>query len=321
MDKLNREKVNSDTTEYGLTEQSNTGSKLRKPPSEDSEDGLLCVGGVESQKLKVESREGTFLPVDVLRDGARELGIELTDAQIELLDRFAALVVETNRALNLTRITEPREIVTGHYLDSFTCLAAAKIKTGSRVIDVGAGAGFPGIPIKIARPDLSMTLLDSSAKKLKFIEDAMAVLSDCRGEAFAKRSDDTTGCVANASPLQVTLVHARAEEAGRDPAHRETYNVAFARALADMKTLAELCLPLVKVGGVLIAQKSEGADEEIEAAKPLIGQLGGKIEKIVRIAIPYTDITRQLVVVWKVKHTPPEFPRPYSRIADKRRKP
>ena len=298
MDKMNSEEVNSETTEYGLTGQPNTGSRLCKPPSEASEDGLLCVGEVESQKLKVESWEGSFLPAEMFRDGARELGVELSDDQIELLDRFAALVVETNRTLNLTRITEPAEIVTGHYLDSFTCLAATKIKPGSRVIDVGAGAGFPGIPIKIARPDLSMTLLDSSAKKLKFIEAALATLG-IEG---------------------VTLVHARAEEAGRDPAHRETYNVAFARALADMKTLAELCLPLVKVGGVLIAQKSEGADEEIEAAKPLIGQLGGKIEKIVRIAIPYTDITRRLVVVWKVKPTPPQFPRPYSRIADKRRK-
>jgi|GEM_PF-21188 len=317
MDKLNNEEVNSETTEYGLT---GHGEKLCKPPSEGSEDGLLCVGEVESQKLKVERREGTFLPVDLLRDGARELGVELKDDQIELLDRFAWLVVETNRTLNLTRITEPREIVTGHYLDSFTCLAATKIKPGSRVIDVGAGAGFPGIPIKIARPDLSMTLLDSSAKKLKFIEDAVALLSDCRGEAFAKRSDDTTGYVANASPLQVTLVHARAEEAGRDPAHREAYDVAFARALADMKTLAELCLPLVKVGGALIAQKSEGADEEIEAARAIVGQLGGRIDKIARIKIPNTDITRWLVVVSKVKPTPPEFPRPYSRIAKKRGK-
>jgi 16S rRNA (guanine527-N7)-methyltransferase len=261
----------------------------------------------------------SFLPVDLLRNGACELGIELTDEQIDQLDRFASLLVETNKTLNLTRITEPEAIVTEHYLDSFTCLAASKIKTGARVIDVGAGAGFPGIPIKIVRPDLKMTLLDSSRKKLKFIEDAIAVLSDRRGEAFAQRSDDTTSCIANASPLQVSLVHARAEEAGRAPAHRETYNVAFARALADMKTLAELCLPLVKVGGVLIAQKSEGTDEEIEAAKPLIGQLGGKIEKIARIAIPGTDITRRLVVVWKANPTPPEFPRAFSRIARTRK--
>lgn len=307
MDKLKTEEVNSATTEYGLTEQSNTGSKLCKPPLEQSEDGLLCVGG------EVESREGSFLPVDLLRDGARELGIELTDEQIEQLDKFASLLVETNKTLNLTRITEPAEIVTGHYLDSFTCLSAMKIKRGARVIDVGAGAGFPGIPIKIVRPDLKVTLLDSSRKKLKFIEDAISAINTCSGRSPSRPGGD------GEPPLQVTIVHARAEEAGRDPAHREAYNVVFARALADMKTLAELCLPLVKLGGVVIAQKSEGADGEIETAKPLIGQLGGKIKKIARIAIPHTDITRQLVVVWKANPTPPQFPRPYSRIARTRK--
>ena len=296
MDILNSEQVNSGKTEYGLTEQSNTGSKLRKPPSDASEDGLLAVRGVESGKWKVESPEGSFLPVDVLRDGARRLGIELDDEQIELLDRFAALLVEANRSLNLTRITEPAEIVTGHYLDSLTCLAACSIPQGARVIDIGTGAGLPGIPIKIARPDLDITLLDSSGKKLRFIEEAATDIG-----------------------VDVNLVHARAENAGRDPAHREAYDVAVTRALADMKTLAELCLPLVKVGGVLIAQKSEGADEEIDAARPLIGQLGGRIDKITRMTIPCTQITRRLVVVSKTKATPPEFPRPYSKIAKKRR--
>lgn len=297
MDILNSEQVNSGKTEYGLTEQSNTGSKLRKPPSDASEDGLLAVRGVESGELKVESPEGWFLPVELLRDGARELGIELSDAQIKQLDRFAALLVETNRSLNLTRITEPSEIVTGHYLDSLTCLAACNIPHGARVIDVGTGAGLPGIPIKIARPDLDMTLLDSSGKKLRFIEGAVASLG-------------VTG---------VTLVHARAENAGRDPAHREAYDVAVTRALADMKTLAELCLPLVKVGGVLIAQKSEGADEEIDAARAILGQLGGRIDRVERIRIPRTDITRRLVVVFKTKTTPADYPRPYSRIAKNRR--
>jgi len=303
MDKLNNEEVNSGITEYGLTEQSNTGSKLCKPPLEQSEDGLLCVHGADSGEQRAESPEGSFLPVDLLRDGARELGIELTDDQIELLDKFASLLVETNKTLNLTRITDPTEIVTGHYLDSFTCLAAAKIKRNARVIDIGTGAGFPGIPIKIARPDLNMTLLDASGKKLKFIEGAV--------ESQKLKVESWEGTC--------SLVHARAEEAGRDPAHREVYDVAFARALADMKVLAELSLPLVKVGGMLIAQKSEGADEEIDSARALIGQLGGRIEKIERIRIPCTEITRRLVVISKVKPAPPEFPRPYSRISRKRR--
>lgn len=304
MDKLKNEEVNIGITEYRLTGQSNTGSKLCKPPLEQSEDGLLCVGGrVESAELKAESGEGSFIPVGLLRDGARELGIELSDDQIEQLDAFAALLVETNKTLNLTRITEPEEIVTGHYLDSFTCLAAAKIKRGARVIDIGTGAGFPGVPIKIARPDLDVTLLDSSRKKLKFIEEAV--------ESPKFKVESWEGAC--------SFVHARAEEAGRDPKHREKYDVAFARALSDMKTLAELALPLVKKGGILIAQKSEGSDEEIDSARPLIGQLGGKIEKIARIAIPGTEITRRLVVIWKTKQTPEQFPRAFSRIAKARK--
>lgn len=294
MDKLKNEEVNNGKTEYGLTEQTNTGSKLRKPPLEKSEDGLLCVPGeVESRKSKVEGQGGSFLPVEVLRDGARGLGIELGDEQLEQLDAFAHLLVETNRSLNLTRITDPTEIVTNHYLDSLTCLAAAEIKPNAQVIDIGTGAGFPGIPIKIARPDLAVTLLDSSMKKLRFIE----------------RAVETIGLHG------IALLHSRAEEAGREAEHREAYDVAFARAVADMKVLVELALPLVRIGGMLIAQKSEGTDEEIDSARALVGQLGGKIKSVRQIPIPSTDITRRLVVISKVKQTPPKFPRSYSRIS------
>ncbi len=297
MDRLHNEKVNSDTTEYGLTEQSNTGSKLRKPPLEQSEDGLLCVPEDEGGEQRAEGSGETLIPTELLREGAHELGVELDDLQLAQLEAFASRLIETNKALNLTRITEPEEIVSGHYLDSFTCLAATKIKQGSRVIDIGTGAGFPGVPIKIARPDLDVTLLDSSRKKLKFIEEALASIS-------------ING---------VELIHARAEEAARNREHRERYDVAFARALSEMKVVAELALPLVRVGGILVAQKSEGADEEIDAARAIIGQLGGRIEKTVRVSIPHTEIVRQLVVVWKTKPTPPQFPRAFAKIARARK--
>jgi len=325
MDKLKSEELNIGATEYGLTGQPNTGSKLSKPPSDPSGDGLLAVRGkVESRKSKVESPEGRFLPIDLLRDGARELGIELTDAQLAQLDEFASLLVQTNRTLNLTRITEVSEIVTNHYLDSLTCLAAHRIAEGARVIDIGTGAGLPGIPIKIARPDLHLTLLDSSGKKLRFIEEAIARLTHCSGRPLSRPGERSGRPLSRPGgdgepPLRVMLVHARAEDAGRDPAHREAYDVAVTRALADMKTLAELCLPLVKVGGVLIAQKSEDTGSEIDAARPLIGQLGGSIEKVARITLPYTDVTRRVVVIRKTKTTPPGFPRAYSRIAKHRR--
>ena len=237
-----------------------------------------------------------FLPLDTLRSGASELGIHLSDEQIDLMDRFASLLVEKNKLFNLTRITEPMEIVSSHYLDSLTCLSAVKIKPGLSAIDIGTGAGFPGIPIKIARPDIHMTLLDSSLKKLRFIEDMVEELG-MEG---------------------VRIIHARAEMIANNPVHREHYDIAFARALSEMKVLAELCLPLVNVGGSLIAQKSDTTDEEISAAKPIIGQLGGKIEKIIRVTIPGTDITRRIVVVSKIESTPVQFPRTYAKITQKK---
>lgn len=236
--------------------------------------------------------DSAFLPTELLRSGAAELGIDLDDGKIDRLDRFARLLVETNKVLNLTRITQPEQIVTSHYLDSLSCLTAVKIKEKATLLDIGTGAGFPGIPIKIARPDLDITLMDSSGKKLKFIDDAISTLG----------------------LSTIRTIHSRAEEAGRNLAHREKYDIAIARALADMKALVELCLPLVKVGGSLIAQKSDASDEEIDFARPIIGQLGGSIEKVSRVVIPKGDITRRLVVVAKSLPTPPEFPRPYSKI-------
>lgn len=297
MDISNSEQANTGKTQDSLTGQANIGSRPRRPHSERTGGGLFAVSGeVESGKLKVESPEGWFLPIDLLREGARELGIELSNEQIRQLDRFAVLLVETNKSINLTRIVEPRQIVTAHYLDSFAYLAAHQLRQGACVIDVGTGPGFPGVPIRIVRPDLDMTLLDSSKKKLKFVERAATEIG-----------------------IEATLVHARAEDAGRASAHRECYDVAVTRALADMKTLAELCLPLVKVGGALIANKSEDAGDEIDAARPIIGQLGGRISEIARITIPRTDITRRLVVITKVRSTPPEFPRAYAKIARTRR--
>ncbi|MCX6344310.1 MAG: 16S rRNA (guanine(527)-N(7))-methyltransferase RsmG [Armatimonadetes bacterium] len=234
----------------------------------------------------------TFLPLDLLRAGASEMGIELSESQLTQLDSYAAFLVETNKQFNLTRITDPEDIVTFHYLDSFTCLAALDISDRGNVIDVGAGPGFPGIPIKIARPDISIALLEATRKKTDFMTSVMQRLS-----------------LENAVAL-----NARAEEIGREPEYREQYDIAYARALSDMKVLAELCLPLVRVGGYVVAQKSQNIDEELVAAKAIIGQLGGKIENIRQIQIPGTEIIRQLVVIQKIKPTPPQYPRTYARI-------
>lgn len=232
------------------------------------------------------------LPLDLLRIGAQELGIELNDGQLEKFERYAEILVETNRKLNLTRITDPRDIVTHHYLDSLTCLAAANVPGGSKCIDIGTGAGFPGIPIAIARPDLDLTLMDSVKKKLDFI----------------KRAAENIGLD------NVQLVNLRAEDAGRDARYREQYDIAWARAVSEMKVLAELCLPLVRVGGHFVAQKSSDVDEEICSARPIIGQLGAKVERDLRIQVPGTDIVRRLIVLAKKQSTPGMFPRSFSRI-------
>lgn len=232
------------------------------------------------------------LPLDLLRIGAQELGIELNDGQLEKFERYAEILVETNRKLNLTRITDPRDIVTHHYLDSLTCLAAANVPGGSKCIDIGTGAGFPGIPIAIARPDLDLTLMDSVKKKLDFI----------------KRAAENIGLD------NVQLVNLRAEDAGRDARYREQYDIAWARAVSEMKVLVELCLPLVRVGGHFVAQKSSDVDEEICSARPIIGQLGAKVERDLRIQVSGTDIVRRLIVLAKKQSTPGMFPRSFSRI-------
>lgn len=243
-----------------------------------------------------------FLPLDLLRAGALELGIDLSERQLEQCDEFAVMVVEANRQFNLTRIIEPEEMVIHHYLDSLLCLSAVDITRGAKVIDIGTGAGFPGVPVKIARPDLAVTLLDATFKKIRFLSEAIEKLG-MQG---------------------VEMVHARAEELAHEKSHprgaryREQFDLACVRALSEMKVAAELCVPLVKVGGRMLAAKSAGIDEELRAARPIIGELGGTIEKIVRTHIPTTDIVRQFVVVVKSKPTPERFPRPYGMITRKK---
>lgn len=232
------------------------------------------------------------IPLDMLKTGASELGIELSDQQLAQFDEFCAFMLETNAKLNLTRITQPEEIVTKHLLDSLLCLQSVELPKGGRLIDVGTGAGFPGIALKIARPDLLVTLLDGTFKKVGFLSEVIERLG-----------------IQGVSPI-----HARAEDLAQEKDHRERYDAAFARALSDLKTAAELCLGFVRLGGRFVAQKGPEIDKEIDQARPIIGQLGGVIEKTVRTHIPDTDIARTLVVIVKAKPTPARFPRSYAQI-------
>jgi 16S rRNA (guanine527-N7)-methyltransferase len=229
--------------------------------------------------------------LELLAKGAVEFGLDLSSRQLEQFSKFTDLLLEWNRKFNLTRITESHDIVVKHLLDSLSCFGAAQFPLDTRVVDVGSGAGFPGIPMEIARPDLNITLLDSTRKRLVF-----------------------AGTVAKELGLSLRLVHARAEEAGQDIEHREYYRIAVARAVARLNELAEYCLPLVKVGGFLIAQKGPEALEESSEAQHSVKLLGGDVEKIVRLTLPGSDIVRNLVVVKKVSPTPAAYPRRSAQI-------
>lgn len=221
----------------------------------------------------------------LLNNGASELNIDLNDVKLDKFSKFMSMLIETNKVLNLTAITEPEEIVTKHFLDSLT--ACSFIPKSASVIDVGCGAGFPGLPVKFARDDISLTLLDSLLKRLSFID---SVLKETKTDG-------------------VNCVHLRAEDGGRDKVHREKYDVAISRAVANMAVLSEYCLPYVKVGGSFLALKGPAASEEIKCAEKAIKTLGGEVAEVAEVSVPYTDLLHKIVVIKKVAPCPSVYPR------------
>ncbi len=240
----------------------------------------------------------TFIDTKVLHEGAKELGIDLTDDQLALFDEFASLFVEANKTVNLTRITEPKKIVTDHFLDSLTVFSATKIKENADIVDVGTGAGFPGICIKIARPDVRLWLMDSVKKKLSAVD----------------------GFIQNLHLTDTKTVCMRAEDAGKKKNFRDSFDLVTARAVADVKVLAELCVPLARKSGKIVMPKSGDCKEELDHARAMIGQLGAQITNVHELQLPQTDMRRTLVVLEKKKATPDRFPRPYAKIVEKKDK-
>ncbi len=229
----------------------------------------------------------------ILKDAFLKAGLQADETAEARFLQYNDLLVETNRSLNLTAITEFEEVVTKHFLDSCMLirdreeLFGDKTKEPLRLADVGTGAGFPGLPIKIMRPEIRLTLIDSLRKRVDFLQNTVGRLG-----------------------LQgVECVHARAEEAGRDPALRESFDVAVSRAVAKLSVLLEYVLPFVKINGLFVAYKSKDTEEEILEAQKALGILGGEVEKVSDFTLPGTDHQRSLVYVRKTAPTPEKYPR------------
>lgn len=233
----------------------------------------------------------TFIDINLLKTEAEKYGVILDDTALSRFDTYGKMLVDWNEKINLTAITDSYGVTVKHFLDSLTLFNYINISEGAKIIDVGTGAGFPGVAMLIARPDLNLTLLDSTAKKLGVISDILSALG-----------------------LEAEILHSRAEEAGKKKEYRESFDFATARAVANLRELSEYCLPFVKKGGTFVSLKAAKAEEEIDGAKKAIKLLGGQIEKAESFSLLDAG-ERNIVLIKKVSSTPDKYPRPSAKIA------
>lgn len=224
---------------------------------------------------------------DLAAAAQRLLGLTLRPSQLQAFKRYSAELIAWNERVNLTAITDPEALEIKHFLDSLTCLLAMGSRPVGRAIDVGTGAGFPGIPLKIAQPQIRLTLVEATGKKAEFCRHIVALL-------------ELDG---------VEVVHARAEEIAHRPEHRETYDWALARAVAGLPVLVEYLLPFLRLGGKAIAQKGETGPAEAQAAEGALKLVGGRIHQVIPLELPGVVETRYLVVMEKAARTPADYPR------------
>lgn len=223
----------------------------------------------------------------IFNEKLKELGIELNENMKNQFDRYYELLVEWNKVMNLTGITEYEEVNEKHFVDSLSIVKVIDINKVESIIDIGTGAGFPGIPLKIAFPHLKVTLLDSLNKRIKFLN---AVIDELNLD-------------------HIETIHGRAEDYAKKTEYRENYDLCVSRAVANLSTLSEYCVPYVKVGGLFISYKSGDIDEEIVKSKPAIKILGAEIENVIKFKLPGTDIHRSFVEIKKLSTTKKKYPR------------
>ena len=219
--------------------------------------------------------------------GLDKWNIQLTDKQKNQFLDYYEILTEWNTFMNLTAITEFQEVVTKHFLDSLSCVKSIDMTKVKTMIDIGTGAGFPGVPLKIAFPHLQACLLDSLKKRVNFLEESFQLLG----------------------LTDITAIHGRAEDIAKMNNHRESYTYAISRAVANLSTLSELCIPFVKQDGIFISYKAEKGNEELQEAKNAINILGGLIDKQITYTLPDSDLSRNLILIKKIASTPKKYPR------------
>lgn len=245
--------------------------------------------GAEQTSVKQEA----YMHNDLLKNGLKEFKIDFDDTSIERFEKYGSMIREWNQKINLTAITDQNEMAIKHFVDSATLLSAVQLKEKAKVIDIGTGAGFPGVPLKILRPDIDLTLLDGLNKRLIFLNEVMNTLG-----------------------LNANIIHSRAEEGSRKAELREQFDLATSRAVAALNVLVEYCIPYVRVGGVFVAMKGPEVEEELKQAENAINILGGKIREIKKFSLP-DNSRRSIIIIDKVRPISDKYPRHGSKISKK----
>lgn len=223
----------------------------------------------------------------MLKEYLKQINIEPTEEIMNNFERFSKLLIEWNEKVNLTAITDPKEIEIKHFIDSLTIFKTGKISENSKIIDVGCGAGFPSFPIKIALPSCDMTLLDSLNKRVIFQNEVIKELG----------------------LKKITTIHSRGEDAGQKEEYREKFDIATARAVANLSSLVEICVPFLKVGGYFIALKGSDIEKELSSSKNALEKLNAKVEEVISLTLPDCDHKRNIIIIKKTAKTDKKFPR------------